>query len=1420
MSTEKLNTLDAEANGLTNNQANSVHNDLEGFKTESVSTDEAQPSEPHTSNFQTNQGSSSQTTSFSTERTIFDIKREQNNFEAALTAMKTEITPPVVTPASQFNKKTLSNVDINYKVSVDEGLFDENDFSFEVKTGKAIKSKLANMTAANPRDLCIKAKITKDTVDLSKYFEHEALLQFFRDNDKTLSFSKNLGASDTIDRLSKAQNLEEFMEICNEEEITITERRQADLTGNFDKYKIKVRDEVASQTESQQKKFNKIVKDNDVIVENTGVHSLYVAYNFLVGTTRKGTSINAPLIFFPVTLESENNEPYKMYHLKNGFQVNEKLLTLLKKEYDLDWVIADLSKINNLEKLIKIIRNGIKSTFVQSSYENHEFRDYTASEFSKLTFLNLYDSAILGIFEPSGGALKDNLENLVDNDIDPFVSNKEYSDIKFVQEEIDAIPLLEIGRPLNIYQKYAVRSALSQNTLIYGPPGTGKSEVIASIIANVISLNKSVLVVSEKKAALDVLHERLQNLSDLALFIYDLDNKKAFYDKIADFGDKINNMRLEGFEPQDYNLRGILETQEKWTHVDNSHKALRQHIWQLVELNNKLDSNGTNFSDYLVYRSRCDDKIVQYAKESKVIEYIGSIMDRYFFENVDKLMNKFNEYKDFLLTYGLDEPGISERLKKEKVKITELQVADNLLEYLIQSESKIKYNVQMFKELLQEYKLDKDERFLRLLKGTPNLLKQQQTQLKNFIKKYSDLLEGKFLEFLVKNYDELPHFINKLELTKEEHKFYVASKFFTTGKVLKLQPVFSKPKVMTDAQKRKIEAVKEFMEIPEARYRYLPVLLKDNVNYIDKNTVHFYLNDWLLNSYIIDLGVKQFTFFDDDVLVKLNPVRNFNSKIYNEYKLLINYDNEVMSKYTGLMGADFNQLVNRDRDQVLNATKDASRQIEHCFIDYLKNRLVRISPLEKERMQQIFSIARRGGNNSSIKDFVQEYYKELSIIFPIWISLPELVAQIFPLKSGLFDYGIFDEASQMFVERAYPLVYRCKTSIVAGDDKQLKPTSFFASRISNNNNYELNDNDVVDSLLDRAKVSLWSAYNLRNHYRSTHRDLIQFSNDYIYDHKLHFATKNGSTASGIEVINANGIAEDSTNQREVDLVIDKLEENINLYNKIIVITFGVKQSLLIEQTISKMGPALGTVFQKYEDGRLVITNLENVQGNEGDLVILSVTYGKNKDGYLRNGYGPLIMDGGINRLNVAITRAKEKMIIIKSLYSKDMNVNLNNKNAVVFKSFIQYCDQFGSDNINAMVKDITPTPMLNESFRTDVQQYLESILKDRDIDLVQNYDIGSKVIDFALINPKNKEIITTFILQPWSRDVTTKEYLEDIDNYYFLKDRGYKVNRIEEYMWTYNKANVQADIASLIDDVTMSKPKIIVDFDEVDPWNK
>ena len=166
-----------------------------------------------------------------------------------------------------------------------------------------------------------------------------------------------------------------------------------------------------------------------------------------------------------------------------------------------------------------------------------------------------------------------------------------------------------------------------------------------------------------------------------------------------------------------------------------------------------------------------------------------------------------------------------------------------------------------------------------------------------------------------------------------------------------------------------------------------------------------------------------------------------------------------------------------------------------------------LSDEKKKVWEQIITYSLRK-EKLSVNKFIKKFYEELRIIFPVWIMNPTQVSLIVPLKRETFDYGIFDEASQMFLERAFPVVYRCKINVIAGDEKQLRPTSFFHSRNEIEDEEEDLENDNVESLLDKAKLCMWSEFHLKNHYRSLNSNLIDFSNRNFYNSSLNTASVN------------------------------------------------------------------------------------------------------------------------------------------------------------------------------------------------------------------------------------------------------------------------------------------------------------------------
>lgn len=314
--------------------------------------------------------------------------------------------------------------------------------------------------------------------------------------------------------------------------------------------------------------------------------------------------------------------------------------------------------------------------------------------------------------------------------------------------------------------------------------------------------------------------------------------------------------------------------------------------------------------------------------------------------------------------------------------------------------------------------------------------------------------------------------------------------------------------------------------------------------------------------------------------------------------------------------------------------------------------------------------------------------KELGLyqLRPIWLANPDTVSRIFPLQEGLFDVVVFDEASQLPVEYALPAIYRGKMVVVSGDEKQLPPTNFFSAAFEDEDcddeqddlngdelapeaAYRGNRREVKDctDLLELASP-VFPKVMLNVHYRSRYRQLIDFSNAAYYESRLSVPVlhplEKVSEFKPIQFVEVNGVYDNQTNDVEAEKVVKELHRfwtsNSNEQTPTIgVVTFNLKQAELIEEKLEKLAEedtGFRTALQQQrirtKDGQrcgFFVKNVENVQGDERDCMIFSTTFGKNLSGTFRRNFGVLGQRGGERRLNVATTRAKERMVIFSSM---------------------------------------------------------------------------------------------------------------------------------------------------------------------------
>lgn len=342
----------------------------------------------------------------------------------------------------------------------------------------------------------------------------------------------------------------------------------------------------------------------------------------------------------------------------------------------------------------------------------------------------------------------------------------------------------------------------------------------------------------------------------------------------------------------------------------------------------------------------------------------------------------------------------------------------------------------------------------------------------------------------------------------------------------------------------------------------------------------------------------------------------------------------------------------------------------------------------------------RGAGRGEVGVLIHEANKKRRImpLRKLFGEIPELIQSLKPcmmmsplavstfLQDAHFDFDlvVFDEASQVRTEDAIGAISRGRQTIIAGDAKQLPPTNFFNAVSQGSDEYdEDDDSGAFESVLEEA--SMLPTLTLKWHYRSRSEDLIAFSNERLYDGKLiTFPSSYIATPDrGVEFVYVpEGVYEQGSskaNPIEAKRVADLVFAHFRKYGKrrsLGVIAFGDRQATAIEDAINQrriQDPSYESYFSEDDVAPFFVKNLENVQGDERDTIILSVGYGKGKNGKLSLNFGPLTLAGGERRLNVAVTRAKVNLKLVSSIDASDIDVsNVTNLGPKLLRDYLQY----------------------------------------------------------------------------------------------------------------------------------------------------
>jgi len=444
---------------------------------------------------------------------------------------------------------------------------------------------------------------------------------------------------------------------------------------------------------------------------------------------------------------------------------------------------------------------------------------------------------------------------------------------------------------------------------------------------------------------------------------------------------------------------------------------------------------------------------------------------------------------------------------------------------------------------------------------------------------------------------------------------------------------------------------------------------------------------------------------------------------------------------------------------------------------------------------------RNNGRGMSIRKLFDTIPTLITRICPCMLMSPISVAQYIDVNNFKFDLIIFDEASQMPTSEAVSAIARGNNLIVVGDPKQMPPTNFFSTNNIDEENIEKED---MESILDDGLALSLPSIHLLWHYRSKHESLITFSNTQFYENSLLTFPSPDDLTTKVKFINIPGYydrGKSRQNSFEAKAVIEEIITRLSdpeLSKKSIgVVTFSSVQQILIDDMLTeafKLRPDLEIkATESYEP--IFIKNLENVQGDERDVILFSVGYGPDKDKKVNLNFGPLNREGGWRRLNVAVSRARYEMKVFSTLKAEQIDITRTASLGVAgLKAFLEYAEK-GKSSLST----------LKVNGKHQDSGFIDSLanrLRAEGFDVLTNIGSSGFKIDIGIINPKVPSEYQLGVLcdGPNYRDSKTAKDREIIQSE-VLGLLGWNTHKVWSCDWWDNQDKVIKEIIQAIQDL-------------------
>ena len=1188
------------------------------------------------------------------------------------------------------------------------------------------------------------------------------------------------------------------------------------------------------EAEELQKRLFYINQQSKSVLEEQGYNILYLALGFLEWTENNEPDgkRRAPLILIPVALERKK----------------------VRGSFKLVWTGEDI--IPNISLQEKLLEQGIELPDFEMPEQKEGIYHYFESVVEAIEpkkhwnvvydiYLNFFSFTKFVMYKDldpeswEGSSITENpiIQALFDHseDLDRPEFHEEDVDKKLKSNDVYHVVDADSSQIAVIEE-----SKSGKNMVVEGPPGTGKSQTIVNLISELIANDKSVLFVSEKMAALEVVKDRLDSIG-LGEFCFELhshkSNKKNVlkglersiyghpetmrsmdeeFDELEKLKMELNNynhvlhtpLGKSGFSP--FNLFGMKE--ESIQHFKKVKRNIpRAHI---INPENYSSKDWKNAVSTLKNVTEVIIPLKPISKNPWFNTQPGTILptDK---EDINELLkNCISTLNDLEVDlYELVElTGIRKPLNKGEID-NSIKIA-LLIASPITTDPEVLYNpvwelgrtdIIKIIDLLVEYNSNNEKLNERFKKGVLNtdihdlhdeyvensskFLKSFRGRYKKSKDKIANLYNAEVPEddkIIIQDLESLMDcqiILNKLNELESEAKAVfgkdwkgrktdldtikkLAEWVLTIKKLLKTGKITERTfniiengpdyaKINGTIQKLNKD-YKSFLNIYNNIKKYITIdeelVFGTKLKYVRFHAMESKIEDFqngmtLLQKWsqltailaekpsdlpapVIDL-IKADKIEIEDIIPCL--MANFADDLLRNAFL----NNPVLSNFIGeIHERKIDRFIDLDRDVIsLNRRRIANRISSH-------RPQINSTASRNSELGILLSEFNRKRGHMPIRKLLSNAGGLIKKIKPCFMMSPLSVAQFIDPKNSQdlrFDVVIFDEASQVKPEDALGAFLRANQAVVMGDTRQLPPTSFFDIMLETDEDedYEIASLSDMESILHLCK-GRFPTKMLRWHYRSRHESLIALSNQEFYDNNLliYPSPCHETISLGLKFEYMEGTVYDrgrsASNRMEARSVVEAAGEHYKRYGdtkSLGIGTFNIKQQQAILEEVElylKKQPKLEKYFSSDMDEHFFVKNLETIQGDERDVIFISVGYGKDENGHLSLNFGPLNREGGERRLNVLITRAREKCVVFSNFRYSEINLTENAAFGLrALKSFLKYSETKRLDTTYTRGED-------NETaFEDSLYEFLSA----------HNYDVHKQVgcagfrIDLAVVNP-------------------------------------------------------------------------------------